>query len=61
MLAVLLQIDAWDPSAGAAISLYAASHDDPALCHLNGGTWWPAISKLPTLRYDLFDGAFGGE
>jgi hypothetical protein len=57
---VLVQIDAWDPVAAAAVSLYAASHDEPDVCHASGGTWWPAIKTLPVLRYDLFDGSFGG-
>ena len=60
MGAVLVQIDGYDPIAAAAVTLYAASHDDPAVCMLNGQTWMPALAKLPTLRYDLFDGAFGG-
>lgn len=60
-MAVLIQIDAWDPVAAAAVTLRAASHDDPMVCHLNGQVWWPALSKLPTLAYDLFDGAFGGQ
>ena len=60
MLGTLVQIDGWDPVAAAAITLYAASHDDAALCHVAGqtATWLPALAKLPTLRYDLFDGAF---
>ncbi|WP_122927929.1 hypothetical protein [Sphingobium sp. LF-16] len=37
-----------------------ASHDDDRLCHLDGQTWWPVIAKLPTLRYDFFDGSFDG-
>lgn len=61
MPATLVQIDGWDPVAGAAVTLRAASHDDSRLCHLNNQTWWPAIAKLPTLRYDLFDGAFTGQ
>lgn len=60
MVAVLVQIDGYDPVTAAAVTLYAASHDDPAVCMLNGQTWWPALANLPTLRYDLFDGAFGG-
>lgn len=60
MVACLVQIDGYDPIAAAAVTLYAGSHDDPAVCHLNGQTWWPALAKLPTLRYDLFDGSFGG-
>lgn len=61
MLAALIQIDGYDPVAGAAVTLRGASHDDQRLCMLNGQTWWPTIEKLPTLRYDLFDGSFGGQ
>ena len=61
MLAVLAQIDGFDPVAGAAVSLTASSIDDPSVCLLNGTIWWPALSKLPTLRYDLFDGAFAAQ
>ena len=61
MLVTLVQIDAWDAVAGMAVALRASSVDDPAACHLNGQTWWPAIAKLPTLRYDFFDGSFGGQ
>lgn len=61
MLGCVIQIEGWDPAANAAVTLCAASHDDPSVCHLNGQTWWPAIGKLPVLRYDLFDGAFGGQ
>lgn len=53
----LCQIDAWDGLDAAPLCL--ASHDDERLCHLGEQTWWPAIARLPTLRYDLFDGAFG--
>ena len=60
MVAVLVQIDGYDPAAAAAVTLYAGSHDDTAVCHLNGQTWMPALAKLPVLRYDLFDGTFGG-
>lgn len=55
----LCQIDAWN--GGSAVALRAASHDDERLCHLNGLTWWPAIAKLPVLRYDFFDGSFEGQ
>ncbi len=62
MLGVVVQIDGFDPLLAQAVTLRAASHDDPAVCHVGGGDpWWPALIKLPTLRYDLFDGAFGGE
>jgi hypothetical protein len=61
LMATLIQIDGYDPAAAAAVSLCAASHDDPRLCLLNGQTWWPAIAKLPSLQYDLFDGAFAGQ
>lgn len=57
-MAVRCQIDAWDPVAAAAVTLRAGSADDPAVCHVGGQTWWPALAKLPTLRYDLFDGSF---
>lgn len=60
MLATLIQIDAWDPVAAAPVTLRAASHDHPALCHLDGAIWWPAIAQLPKLRYDFFSGSFDG-
>lgn len=58
---VLVQIDAWDTVSNGEVSLLAASHDDARVCHASGNVWWPTIAKLPTLRYDLFDGAFGQE
>lgn len=61
MLLTRIQIDAYDPIAGAAVSVFAGSHDDPAVCHSDNGCWWPALAKLPTLRYDFFDGAFGDQ
>ncbi len=61
MPAVLVQIDGYDPVAGAPVTLRAASHDDDRLCHLNDVVWWPQLGQLPTLRYDLFDGGFGGK
>lgn len=61
MLATLIQIDAWDPAEEAAVTLRACSHDDPAVCHLAGEVWWPAISQLPKLRYDFFSGSFDGQ
>lgn len=60
MLATVIKIEAWDPVAGAAVTLRAASHDHPEVCHLGDETWWPAITQLPKLRYDLFSGAFDG-
>lgn len=60
-LAWLCQIDAFARDDGAASAIRLASHDDDRLCHLNTLTWWPAIARLPTLTYDFFDGAFGGE
>ncbi|KKC24848.1 hypothetical protein WP12_16555 [Sphingomonas sp. SRS2] len=60
MLATLIQIDAYDPVAAATVTLRAASHDHPAVCHLNGQLWWPAIAELPKLRYDFFSGSFDG-
>lgn len=56
MKAWLIQIDAWNGADAVAIRM--ASHDDERLCHLDGRTWWPVIEKLPTLRYDFFDGSF---
>ncbi len=62
MLGVVVQIDGFDPVLAQPVTLRAASHDEPAVCHLAGGDpWWPALLKLPTLRYDLFDGAFGAD
>ncbi len=62
MLGVVAQIDGFDPLLAQPVALRAASHDDPAVCHVDGGDpWWPALIKLPTLRYDLFHGAFGGD
>lgn len=60
MLAVLIEITAYDPVAAATVTLYASNVDDPAVCMLNGLTWWPAVSKVGTLKYDLFDGSFAG-
>ena len=57
-MATVLQIDAYDPVAAAAVTLRAASHDDDRVCNLNGQVWWPTITKLPSLANDLFDGAF---
>ncbi|USI71610.1 hypothetical protein [Sphingomonas morindae] len=61
MLGVIAQIDAYDPVAGAAVTLRAASHDDEGLCLLGQQIWWPALTKLPAFQYDLFDGAFGND
>lgn len=61
MLATIIQIDAWDPVAAATATIRLASHDDPSVCHLNGQIWWPAIRRLPALRYDFFSGAFDGQ
>lgn len=58
---VWVQIDAYDPVAGAAVTLRAGNMDDASVCMTAGGPWWPMIAKAPVLRYDLFDGAFGGE
>ncbi|MCP3732004.1 hypothetical protein M9978_16385 [Sphingomonas sp. MG17] len=59
MTIILAQIDGRDPVSGDAVILRAASVDDDRVCHLDGQLWWPALSALPALRYDLFDGAFG--
>lgn len=58
MIATLCRIDAW--SGSTPVTLRLASHDDERVCHLDGATWWPAIARLPTLRYDFFDGSFEG-
>lgn len=52
----LIQIDAWDGVTPYSVRM--ASHDDERLCHLDDKTWWPVIARLPTLRYDFFDGGF---
>ena len=61
MRGVVVQIDGYDPVAGAPVSLRVASHDLPDICALDEKTWWPAIATLPKLRYDLFDGSFAGQ
>lgn len=58
---VLVQIDVWDPVSAQSVPLRMCSHDDPRVCHASGVSWAPMLSTLPTLRYDLFDGAFGQE
>lgn len=59
MQAYLIQIDA-QTLAGSAQTIRLASHDDAALCHLDGAQWQPAIDRLPSLRYDFFGGNFNG-
>ena len=60
MLGTLVSIEAYDPVGAAAVTLYLASHDDDRMCHLDGKTWFPAIARLPKLRYDLVTGDFSG-
>lgn len=60
MTVCLVQIDGYDPVAAAAVTLYASSHDDDRVCQINGQTWYPAIFRLPALRYDLVDAGFSG-
>jgi hypothetical protein len=62
MPAYLAQIDGRDPVANAAVSVRASSVDDDRVCMLDAanGVWWPAVAKLPALRYDLIDGGFSG-
>ncbi len=60
-MAVVIQIDGYDPIGGLPVTLRAGSVDDPRVCHLGEMLWWPAIAKLPTLRYDLFDGSFSAQ
>ncbi|SEM73414.1 hypothetical protein SAMN05192583_1034 [Sphingomonas gellani] len=61
MRGVLIQVDARDPDTLAIVTLRMASVDDSRVCHLNDTVWWPVISKLPKLAYDLFSGAFDGK
>lgn len=61
MLAYIVQIDGYDPVTASPVVLRAASHDDERICHIDGGTWWPAIAQLPTLSQSNFDGSFGGQ
>ncbi|WP_238995283.1 hypothetical protein [Sphingomonas solaris] len=61
MLGVVVQIDGYDPVASAPVTLRMASDDDQRLCELDGQTWWPVLTKLPALAYDLFDGSFAGQ
>lgn len=58
-MAFLIQIDAYDTVAAAAVTLRMASVDDERVCHLNGQKWLPVIDALPTFAYDFFGGEFG--
>lgn len=58
---VWVQVDAFDPLTNTAVTLRAVNRDERDMCMAAGGTWWPMIAKAPFLRYDLFDGAFGGD
>lgn len=60
MKATLIRINAQN-SAGDPLPLLLASLDRRELCHSGGETWWPAIARLPALRYDFFGGAFDGQ
>lgn len=55
----VIQIDAWDTVAAAAVTLRLSSVDDERVCHVNSQTWLPAIDALPTLAMDFFGGEFG--
>jgi hypothetical protein len=63
MRAVLCQIDAFDPVGNAPAAVLLSSVDEDWNC-TRGATaaeqWWPVIARLPSLRYDLFDGALTG-
>lgn len=61
MLGTVIQIDGFDPATNVGVTLRAASHDDARICHLDDKLWWPMLAKLPELKYDFFDGAFGGQ
>lgn len=43
---------------GAAAVIRLSSHDHPAVCHLDGHQWTPAIARLPALGADFFGGDF---
>lgn len=60
-LAVLVELQPWDPWMLASVPLRMCSHDDVRLTSLNGVVWWPAIARLPRLSLRLFDGGFGGK
>ncbi|API58274.1 hypothetical protein BSL82_02275 [Tardibacter chloracetimidivorans] len=59
-LAVLVELEPFDPSAASSVTLRACSHDNAALTALNAVTWWPGIARLPRLSLRLFDGGFSG-
>jgi hypothetical protein len=60
MLATLVQIDPFDPVTSTVVSMFAATHDDDRLCHLNAQSWFPVLGRLPVLAYDFFSGQFDG-
>lgn len=60
-IAVLIQIDGYDPVAASAVTIRLASLDDERVCWLNDQIWSPEIARLPTLGLDLFSGQFDGE
>lgn len=59
LMPILVQIDAYDPIADAAVTLRMASDDDASVCQMVGQIWWPVLDKLPTLAMDFFGGEFG--
>ncbi len=61
MKGALIEIVARMAGTLAPVTLRMASVDDSRVCHLNDTVWWPAISKLPKLSYDLFSGEFDGQ
>jgi len=61
MKGALIEIVARAAGTLAPVTLRMASVDDSRVCHLNDTVWWPAISKLPKLSYDLFSGEFDGQ
>ncbi len=61
MKGALIEIVARAAGTLAPVTLRMASVDDSRVCHLNDTVWWPTISKLPKLSYDLFSGEFDGQ
>lgn len=58
---ILIEIDGLDPATNTRVTVRAASADDKAITNLNGQRWVPAITRLPSLSWDGFDGDFTGE
>lgn len=61
MAVTLVEISAFDPVAGAAVTVRACNADDHRVTALNGVRWWPVLARAPQRRLDLFDGDFSGQ